>query len=155
VIEMGGVNGWHQIYVNDLKPIVEEIFDIEAELLTGYEDDGLLDLFKSIFKKTDFEGGVNNLERLLSKLEGYDFYKSYPNVHKDALDGLSEFLFLHTEYTEALTHVIRNLSNKAKGNGYGIGNFGTDMKEFNLAKDKNQEYHDQMILRLTNMSERL
>ena len=25
----------------------------------------------------------------------------------------------------------------------------------NLAKDKNQEYHDQMILRLTNMSERL
>jgi len=76
VIEMGGVNGWHQIYVNDLKPIVEEIFDIEAELLTGYEDDGLLDLFKSIFKKTDFEGGVNNLERLLSKLEGYDFYKS-------------------------------------------------------------------------------
>ena len=76
MIEMGGVNGWHQIYVNDLKPIVEEIFDIEAELLTGYEDDGLLDLFKSIFKKTDFEGGVNNLERLLSKLEGYDFYKS-------------------------------------------------------------------------------
>ena len=152
VIEMDGVNGWHQIYVNDLKPIVEETFDIEAELLIGYEGDGLLDVFKSIFKKTDFEGGVNNLERLLSKLEGYDFYKSYPNVHKDALDGLSEFLFLHTEYTKALTHTIRNLSNKAKGIEYSASAYRVDLRELDLAKNKNQEYHDQMILKLTNMS---
>tara|TARA_R110002096_G_scaffold22028_1_gene71170 strand:+ start:263 stop:712 length:450 start_codon:yes stop_codon:yes gene_type:complete len=149
---MDGVNGWHQIYVNDLKPIVEETFDIEAELLIGYEGDGLLDVFKSIFKKTDFEGGVNNLERLLSKLEGYDFYKSYPNVHKDALDGLSEFLFLHTEYTKALTHTIRNLSNKAKGMEYSASAYRVDLRELDLAKNKNQEYHDQMILKLTNMS---
>ena len=149
---MDGVNGWHQIYVNDLKPIVEETFDIEAELLIGYEGDGLLDVFKSIFKKTDFEGGVNNLERLLSKLEGYDFYKSYPNVHKDALDGLSEFLFLHTEYTKALTHTIRNLSNKAKGIEYSASAYRVDLRELDLAKNKNQEYHDQMILKLTNMS---
>ena len=152
MIEMDGVNGWHQIYVNDLKPIVEETFDIEAELLIGYEGDGLLDVFKSIFKKTDFEGGVNNLERLLSKLEGYDFYKSYPNVHKDALDGLSEFLFLHTEYTKALTHTIRNLSNKAKGIEYSASAYRVDLRELDLAKNKNQEYHDQMILKLTNMS---
>lgn len=152
MIEMDGVNGWHQIYVNDLKPIVEETFDIEAELLIGYEGDGLLDVFKSIFKKTDFEGGVNNLERLLSKLEGYDFYKSYPNVHKDALDGLSEFLFLHTEYTKALTHTIRNLSNKAKGMEYSASAYRVDLRELDLAKNKNQEYHDQMILKLTNMS---
>ena len=152
MIEMDGVNGWHQIYDNDLKPIVEETFDIEAELLTGYEGDGLLDVFKSIFKKTDFEGGVNNLERLLSKLQGYDFYNSYPNVHKDALDGLSEFLFLHTEYTKALTHTIRNLSNKAKGIEYSASAYRVDLRELDLAKNKNQEYHDQMILKLTNMS---
>ena len=147
MIEMDGVNGWHQIYDNDLKPIVEEILALEDKLLDRRPS--------SIFKKIDLEGGGDELVNLLIKLEGYDFYKSYPNVHKDALDGLSEFLFLHTEYTEALIHIIRNLSNKAKGMEYSASAYRVDIKEVDLAREKAGKYHDQMILKLINMSYKL